>query len=48
MLCEYLVKEHADYINNVKQLIEKGNLEILSGDHCEPLMSTIPNRDKVS
>jgi alpha-amylase len=46
MLWEYFEKEHPDYIKNVKKLVDIGNLEILSGGYYEPLMASIPDRDK--
>ncbi|MDR2395859.1 MAG: DUF1926 domain-containing protein [Endomicrobium sp.] len=47
MLWEYFEKEHPDYIKDVKKLTNSGNLEILSGGYYEPLMASIPNRDKI-
>ncbi|MDR1087057.1 MAG: hypothetical protein LBL16_02290 [Endomicrobium sp.] len=46
MLWEYFEKEHPDYIKNVKKLVDIGNLEILFGGYYEPLMASIPDRDK--
>ncbi|MDR1474091.1 MAG: DUF1926 domain-containing protein [Endomicrobium sp.] len=46
MLWEYFEKEHPDYIKNVKKLVAIGTLEILSGGYYEPLMASIPDRDK--
>jgi alpha-amylase len=47
MIWEYFEKEHPDYIKNVKKLVDIGNLEILSGGYYEPLMASIPDRDKL-
>ncbi|MDR2818904.1 MAG: DUF1926 domain-containing protein [Endomicrobium sp.] len=47
MIWEYFEKEHPDYIKNVKKLVHIGNLEILSGGYYEPLMASIPDRDKL-
>jgi alpha-amylase len=47
MPAEYFEKEHPDYIKNVKKLVNSGNIEILSGGYYEPLMASIPNRDKL-
>lgn len=47
MLWEYISKEHPDYIKNVKKLVSSGNLEILSGGYYEPIMTSIPDRDKI-
>ncbi|MCL2485641.1 MAG: DUF1926 domain-containing protein [Endomicrobia bacterium] len=46
MLWEYISGEHPDYIKNVKRLVANGTLEILSGGYYEPILSTIPDRDK--
>lgn len=47
MLWEYISKEHPDYIKHVKKLVASGNLEILSGGYYEPIMTSIPDRDKI-
>ncbi|MCL2145298.1 MAG: DUF1926 domain-containing protein [Endomicrobia bacterium] len=47
MLWEYISKEHPDYVKNVKKLVSSGNLEILSGGYYEPIMTSIPDRDKI-
>jgi alpha-amylase len=47
MLWEYFSKEHPQYINCVKKLVASGNLEILSGGYYEPIISSIPDRDKI-
>lgn len=47
MLWEFFSKEHPDYIKNVKKLVENGTLEILSGGYYEPIISSIPDRDKI-
>ncbi|MCL1972769.1 MAG: DUF1926 domain-containing protein [Endomicrobia bacterium] len=47
MLWEYISKEHPDYIKSVKKLVASGNLEILSGGYYEPIMTSIPDRDKI-
>ena len=47
MLWEYISKEHPDYIKNVKKLVSSGNLEILSGGYYEPIMTSIPDKDKI-
>lgn len=47
MVWEYISKEHPDYIKDVKKLVSCGNLEILSGGYYEPVMASIPDRDKI-
>ncbi|MCL2390625.1 MAG: DUF1926 domain-containing protein, partial [Endomicrobia bacterium] len=47
MLWEYISDEHPDYIKNVKKLVANGTLEILSGGYYEPILPSIPDRDKI-
>ncbi|AKL97470.1 alpha-amylase/4-alpha-glucanotransferase domain-containing protein [Endomicrobium proavitum] len=46
MIWEFCQKEHPEYIKNVKKLVASGNLEILSGGYYEPIISSVPDRDK--
>ncbi|MFA6913822.1 MAG: alpha-amylase/4-alpha-glucanotransferase domain-containing protein [Endomicrobiia bacterium] len=47
MLWEFFMKEHPLHIKNIKKLILKGNLEILSGGYYEPILSVIPAQDRI-
>ncbi|MDR1523517.1 MAG: DUF1926 domain-containing protein [Endomicrobium sp.] len=47
ILWEYLEKEHKEYVKNIKDLVENKKIEILSGGYFEPIMSSIPDRDKL-
>ena len=46
MLWEFMLSEHPDYIKNIKDLISKGTLEIISGGYYEPILSVIPEYDR--
>lgn len=46
MLWEFMLEEHPEYIKNIKSLISKGNLEIISGGYYEPILSVIPDSDR--
>ncbi|HEY9766128.1 MAG TPA: alpha-amylase/4-alpha-glucanotransferase domain-containing protein, partial [Chroococcales cyanobacterium] len=46
-LLEWIAEHHPDYIEKLKDLISGGQLEILTGAHYEPILSIIPDRDKV-
>jgi alpha-amylase len=47
MLWEFFIKQHPSYIKKIKKLIAGGNLEILSGGYYEPILSVIPERDRI-
>ncbi len=46
MLWEFMLKEHPSYIKNIKNMISKGKLEIISGGYYEPILSVIPDYDR--
>ena len=46
MLWEFMLEEHPEYIKNIKSLISKGKLEIISGGYYEPILSVIPDDDR--
>ncbi len=46
-LMEWLVKAHPEYIERLRQSIDKGQIEILGGPFYEPILSCIPGRDRV-
>ena len=47
MLWDFFINEHPEYIKSVKNLIKDGNLEIISGGYYEPMLSVIPQRDRI-
>jgi hypothetical protein len=46
-LLEWLVANHPEYIERVREFAERGQLEILGGPFYEPIMSCIPRRDRI-
>jgi alpha-amylase len=46
ILWDFLLKKKS-YISNIKKLITRGNLEILTGGYYEPILSVIPQKDRI-
>jgi len=46
-LLEWLVDAHSEYIDRVRALVERGQIEILGGPFYEPILACIPSRDRV-
>jgi len=46
ILWDFLLSKKS-YVSNIKKLIAKGNLEILSGGYYEPILSVIPQKDRI-
>lgn len=46
-LLEWLVKHRQDYIEKVRSLVERGQIEIVGGPFYEPILACIPRRDRV-
>ncbi|MEZ6046711.1 MAG: alpha-amylase/4-alpha-glucanotransferase domain-containing protein [Planctomycetaceae bacterium] len=46
-LLEWLVEHHPEYIDMVRELVERGQVEILGGPFYEPILANIPRRDRV-
>ena len=47
MLWDFFAEEHPEYIKIVKSLVKCGNLEIISGGYYEPMLSVIPQQDRI-
>lgn len=47
-LLEWLEKHHVDYIDRIKKLVERGNVEIISGGFYEPILTVLPESDKIA
>ena len=45
-LLEWLVERHPEYVDDVKQLIREGRIELLGGPFYEPILGGIPKRDR--
>lgn len=46
-LLEWLVSAHPEYIDRVRSLVDRGQIEILGGPFYEPILACIPRRDRV-
>jgi 4-alpha-glucanotransferase len=46
-LLEWLATSHPEYIDQVRSLVDRGQVEILGGPFYEPILGCIPRRDRV-
>jgi alpha-amylase len=46
-LMEWLVEHHPEYIDHLRRLVARGQVEILGGPFYEPVLPMIPARDRV-
>lgn len=46
-LLEWLVEHRGEYVDRVRRLVERGQIEILGGPFFEPILASIPRRDRV-
>ncbi|GIW80487.1 MAG: alpha-amylase [Gemmatales bacterium] len=46
-LLEWLVEKKPDYIERVKGLVQRGQIEILGGGFYEPILPMIPSHDRI-
>ena len=46
ILWDFLKEKHPEYLSSVKKMVRSGQLEVLSGGYCEPIMPAIPDVDK--
>ena len=46
-LLEWLVEHRPEYLDQVRGLLERGQLEIIGGPFYEPILASIPQRDRV-
>ena len=46
-LLEWLVQAHPEYIEELRPLVQSGQIEILGGPFYEPIMACIPRADRV-
>ncbi len=46
-LLEWLVTAHLEYIDGLRELADRGQIEILGGPFYEPILACIPRRDRV-
>lgn len=45
-LMEWLVDKHPEYIDHLRALVNRGQVEILGGGFYEPILPNIPSRDR--
>ena len=48
ILLEWLEARHPEYLERVASLVEAGRAEMLGGGYYEPILSAIPDRDRVA
>lgn len=46
-LLEWLEQYHGEFVELLRSLVERGNLEIIGGGYYEPIIATIPDADAV-
>ena len=46
-LMEWLVDHHPEYIDQLKEFVARGQVEILGGPFYEPILACIPRRDRI-
>src|SRR5579864_7746148 len=46
-LLEWLVEKHPEYIDRIRMLADRGQIEIVGGPFYEPILATIPRRDRI-
>ncbi|MBU0630578.1 MAG: DUF1926 domain-containing protein [Candidatus Margulisbacteria bacterium] len=46
VLLEWFESRHPEFLGLLKDLVKKGQLELLTGGHYEPILSLIPDEDK--
>lgn len=46
-LLEWLASHHPEYIERVRGLAQRGQIEIIGGPFYEPILATIPRRDRI-
>jgi len=47
VLFDWLLENHPDYIEKLAALVAAGQIEMMTGAHYEPILMTIPDRDKI-
>ncbi len=47
ILWDYFMSKHKEYIEIVKEMVSRGQLELISGGYYEPILSSIPQNDRI-
>ncbi|MFG0333169.1 MAG: alpha-amylase/4-alpha-glucanotransferase domain-containing protein, partial [Maioricimonas sp. JB049] len=46
-LLEWIVAEHPEYVDRLREFVDRGQIEILGGPFYEPILASIPQRDRI-
>jgi hypothetical protein len=47
VLWDFFKKNHPEFLKILRELVEKGQLEMMTGGYYEPILAVIPDEDKV-
>ncbi|MDZ7374386.1 MAG: DUF1926 domain-containing protein [candidate division KSB1 bacterium] len=47
ILLEWLEKNHPDFLDRLARLVDRGQVEMMTGGYYEPILPIIPDRDKL-
>jgi len=47
-LLEWIVKKHPEYIELMKEMVKRGQVEVMGGGFFEPILAVIPERDRIA
>jgi len=47
-LLEWIVKKHPEYIDLMKEMVKRGQVEVMGGGFFEPILAVIPERDRIA
>jgi alpha-amylase len=48
ILLEWLEKRHPEYFEQLRELVERGQVELVGGGYYEPILPAIPDADKIA
>jgi len=48
ILLEWLEKLHPEYLRQLRELVERGQIELVGGGYYEPILPVIPDADKIA
>ncbi len=48
ILLEWLEKRHPEYFQQLRELAERGQIELVGGGYYEPILPAIPDADKIA
>ena len=46
-LLDWLAKHHPEYIARIREFVQRGQIELLGGPYYEPILASIPRRDRI-